>query len=425
MGGGDFKALNAKLALKGRIAAEHPAVREIQTECEKLIKNSEGWVSSSPDMGAVLVQSALNSELVMAAALQQRLAIRFNLLAQEEVSAQFSMAFKGMDEMVGIYVRNENQRLNQMVDTMYKVIEFRGIEDTLKRAMGPQPSLPFSGEVLWAFGKSLQSRYSSGTMATSAFEEELKRSWLPGKISAAQARLLVETMCPRQSASFDWREFIHAAAISGGYVPGVPSLEELLETRRAMHAATRGKVPDRLTWEMFSAVPFWFDESELPEDPNAVTGDELRRFYFELWSDDGGASVDYPQLLLHWCAAPEPEGGPGVVAGHQSSLGRAVGLHRAMLLLGHPIASKYIPPQVQTTASQLEAILKRHRLRGLSADLTTLTFSAPDKISSTADRASVIEDGITFDQCCAADGAEDWMATPTYVLPNIFKLVCE
>lgn len=176
---------------------------------------------------------------------------------------------------------------------------------------------------------------------------------------------------------------------------------------------------------MFSAVSFWFDEDDLPEDPNEVTGDELRRFYFDLWSDDGGESVDYPQLLLHWCAAPQPAGGSAVVAGQQTSLGRAVGLHRAMLLLGYPIAAKYIPPQIKTSASQLDAILKRHRLRGLPADLTTISYSAPDKISSTADRAVPTENGITFDECCAVDGAEEWMSSPTYVLPNIFKLVCE
>lgn len=426
MGDKEMKVLQSKLSQKGPVVADHPSVLELQSECNQLIKEAKTSVMSAPELsGSVLVRSTLTSEVAMAEALQLRLAIRFNLLSQEEVSAQFSMAFSLMDDMVGVYVRNENQRLNQMVDDMYKVIAFRGIEDTLKRALGPQPSLPFSGEVLWAFGKSLQSRYSSGNMATTAFEQELKRSWLPGKISATQARRVVEAMCPRQSPTFDWREFIHAAAITGGYVPGVPSLEELLEMRRDMHAATRGKVPDRLTWEMFSAVTMWFDDPDIPEDPNAVTGDELRRFYFELWSDDGGESVDYPQLLLHWCAASDPQGGPGVVVGQQSSLGRAVGLHRAMLLMGYPIAAKYIPPQIQTSATQLDAILKRHRLRGLPADLSGLTYSAPDKISSTADRDTLTEDGTTFDQCCAVDGAEDWISTPTYVMPNIFKLVCE
>merc|ERR1719498_1102629 len=133
--------------------------------------------------------------------------------------------------MIGVLVRNENKRLNDMVDTMYKVIEFKGKEDTLLRALGPQPVSAFAGEVLWAFGKALQSRYFSGTIATSTFEEELMRSWVPGKISATQVQRLVSAICPNQSANLDWREFIHAAAVSAGYVPRVPTLKELIEIR--------------------------------------------------------------------------------------------------------------------------------------------------------------------------------------------------
>ena len=128
----------------------------------------------------------------------------------------------------------------------------------LQRKLPERPGTIFSIDAIFAAGLECQARGFAAPdtrlgrpfmLEKVEFCKVLREHWIPEQtdesVSTATAEAIATALCKFtpdaqhvDDVLIDWREFVHAALLSGGVVQRAPTVTELLETRTALHGAS-------------------------------------------------------------------------------------------------------------------------------------------------------------------------------------------